>query len=89
MISPLRLGVPVPNGIALRIGMQLPARVQAALAEAALCGRLLTGRTLAAADDRTEADQRLQARLCAANKTLAAHDPRLVTRWADMPGLNR
>ncbi|MGW4825741.1 hypothetical protein ACWEP4_44570 [Streptomyces sp. NPDC004227] len=89
MIAFPKLGVPVPDAVALRAGLQLPARVKAAVDEAALCGRLLTGRTLAAAEARTEADQRLHARLAAANRVLAAHDPRLVTSWADMPGLNR
>ncbi|MFJ6559959.1 hypothetical protein ACIQMV_08760 [Streptomyces sp. NPDC091412] len=88
MIAPLRLGVPVPDAVALRAGLQLPTRVKRAVDEAALCGRLLTSRCLAAADDRTEPTVRLQARLATANKTLAAYDPRLVTRWADLPSLN-
>lgn len=87
MIAFPKSGVPVPDAVALRIGLQLPQRVKDALDEAALCGRLLTSRSLAAADDRAETDQRLHARLAAANKTLAAYDPRLVHRWADMPGL--
>ena len=89
MITPPRLNVPVPDGIALRVGLQLPPRVQTAAVEAELCGNLLTSRSLAAADDRTEPAIRLHARLATANKLLAAHNPGLVHRWADMPGLNR
>lgn len=91
MIARPRTTVPVPDAVALLAGRQLPPRVRVAVAEAALCGRLLTGRTLAAvpAVVRTEAAVRLHARLCGANKTQAAHNPGLVVGWGDMPGLNR
>lgn len=89
MIAFPKSGVPVPDAVAFRVGLQLPARVKRAVDEAALCGRLLTSRCLAAADDRTEPTVRLHARLAAANRILAAYDPRLVTRWADMPSPNR
>ena len=80
--------IPVPDAVAAR---QLPAHVLEAVDEAGLCGRLLTGRTLAAcpAAVRAEPAVRLPARLCAANKILAAHNPGLVHGWGDLPGLNR
>lgn len=83
--------VPVPDAVALFAGRQLPPHVRDAVDEAALCGRLLTGRTLAAcpAVVRAEASVRLHARLCAANKTLAAWNPGLIHGWGDMPGLER
>lgn len=83
--------IPVPDAVALLAGRQLPAHIREAVAEAALCGRLLTSRTHAVcpADIRWEAAQHLHARLRAANKQLAAHNPGLIVRWADLPGLNR
>jgi hypothetical protein len=83
--------VPVPDAVAALAGRQLPAVVREAVAEAGLCGRLLTGRTLAAlpAQVRTEPTLRLQAQLCAANKVLAAHNPGLIAGWGDLPGLSR
>jgi hypothetical protein len=83
--------IPVPDAVADLAARQLPARVLEAVDEAGLCGRLLTGRTLAActAAVRAEPVARLHARLCAANKTLAACNPGLVHGWGDLPGLNR
>lgn len=86
MIAPLRADVPVPDGIALRAGFQLPPRVQAAVGQAARAARLFVE---CRGPQYAEARQNLQVELRAANKILAAHDPRLVTRWADLPGLNR
>lgn len=82
--------VPVPDAVADLAGRQLPAWVREAVAEAGLCGRLLTGRTLAAVPVtvRTEPVVRLHARLCAANKVLGARNPGLVAGWGDLPGLN-
>ena len=91
MIAPLRANVPVPDGIALRIARQLPPHVQQAVGEAAGAGRLLTSRIHAACpfDVRMEAGGHLHQRIARANKQLAAHDPRLVHGWGDLPGLNR
>jgi hypothetical protein len=83
--------IPVPDAVADLAARQLPAHVLEAVDEAGLCGRLLTGRTLAActAEVRAEAAIRLHARLCTANKTLSACNPGLVHGWGDLPGLNR
>ncbi|MEV7975419.1 hypothetical protein [Streptomyces sp. NPDC086519] len=88
MIALPRLGVPVPDGIALRIARQLPDHIQQAIGEAAEAGRLLTCRVHAVSpfDVRMEAGGHLHQRLARANKQLAAHDPRLTHGWADMPG---
>lgn len=91
MIAFPRATVPVPDAVADLAGRQLPPHVRDAVVEAGLCGRLLTGRTLAAvpASVRVETATRLHERLARANKTLAAHNPGLVHSWADLPGLNR
>jgi hypothetical protein len=83
--------IPVPDAVADLAARQLPAHVLEAVDEAGLCGRLLAGRTLAAcaAVVCAEPAVRLHVRLCAANKTLAAHNPGLVHGWGDLPGLNR
>ncbi|MFG3127371.1 hypothetical protein ACGFZU_06675 [Streptomyces tendae] len=86
MIAPLRTTVPVPDAVADRIAAQFPPRVQAAVADAAEAGRLLTRCT---GPQYAEARELLHQRLARASKVLAAHDPRLVTRWADLPSLNR
>lgn len=91
MIAPLRTGVPVPDGIALRAARQLPPHVQQAIGEAAEAGRLLASRIHAVCpfDVRMEAGGYLHQRLARANKQLAACDPRLIHGWDDMPGRNR
>lgn len=83
--------VPVPDSVASLAGRQLPDHVQSALAEVSLAGRLLAGRALAAvpASVRIEPAGRLHARLCAANKILAAHNPGLIHGWADLDWRNR
>lgn len=83
--------IPVPDAVADLAARHLPAHVLEAVDEAALCGRLLTGRTLAAcpAAVRIEPAVRLHARLGTANKVLAACNPGLVHGWGDLPGLNR
>jgi hypothetical protein len=86
VITPLRTGVPVPNGIADRVAAQLPPQVQAAVADAAEAGRLLTRCT---GPQYAEARELLHQRLARASKVLAAHDPRLAVRWADLPSLTR
>lgn len=86
MIAPLRANVPVPDGVILRIAGQLPPRVQAAVGAAAEAGRLYA---VSRGPQYAEARQLLQARLRVANKVLAAHDPRLVHTWADVPGRDR
>ncbi|NUP02077.1 MAG: hypothetical protein HOW59_29560 [Nonomuraea sp.] len=85
MITPLSADAPIPDGIALRAGLQLPPRVQAAVGLAAQAARLFVE---CRGPQYAEARQNLQAELRAANKILAAHDPRLVTSWADLPGLD-
>ena len=87
MITFPRTTVPVPDAVALLAGRQLPPHVREAVAEAALCGRLLTSRTHAVcpADIRWEAAQYLHQRLRAANRILAAHNPGYIVTWADMP----
>jgi hypothetical protein len=86
VIAPLRSTVPVPDAVADRIAAQLPARVRAAVADAAEAGRLLTRCT---GPQYVEARELLHQRLARANKTLAACNPGLSYRWADVPGLNR
>lgn len=86
MIAFPRLTVPVPDGIALRAGQQLPPRVQAAIGDAATAGRLLAATV---GPQYAEARQLLHALLAAANRVLAAHNPRLIHGWADLPGLHR
>ena len=81
-----RTTVPVPDGIALRIGRQLPARVQAAIGQAADAGRLLH---LCRGARYEEARQVQQARIAAANKVLAAYNPKLIHGWADLDWRNR
>lgn len=91
MIARPRLNVLVPDGIALRAARQLPHRVRTAVGETAEAGRLLASRVHAVCpfDVRMEAGGHLHQRMARANKLLAAHDPRLVHSWADLPGLNR
>ena len=64
----------------------LPARVQAAIGQAADAGRTLH---LCRSARYEEGRRMAQARLRAANKVLAAHDPRLVHGWADLDWRNR
>lgn len=91
MIARMQFDVPVPAAVADRVAAQLPPRVQAAVAEAASAGRLLTARCLAAVPHgaRLLAAEHLAARIARANKTLAAHNPGLNVRWAGMPSFNR
>ena len=79
MIAVPRSGVPVPDAVAVFAGRLLPARVQAA--EAARLYAACRGPQYA------EARQHLQARLRAANKILAAHNPGLAVRWTHIPTL--
>lgn len=84
MIARLSSPIPVPDAVALLAGLHLPARVQAAVGEAAEAGRLYA----ACCDPQyAEARQLLEARLRAANKIVAAHNPGLTVRWADIPTL--
>lgn len=84
MITPLRTSVPVPDAIADRIAAQLPPRVQAAVADAAEAGRLLTRCT---GPQYAEARELLHQRLARTAKVLAAHNPGLTVRWATIPAL--
>ncbi|WP_030917344.1 hypothetical protein [Streptomyces sp. NRRL B-24720] len=91
MITFPRTAVPVPDAVAALSASSLPPKVRDAIAEAGLAGRLLAGRVLAVCPQgvRFEAASALHTRLATANKLLAAHNPRLVHSWADLPGLNR
>lgn len=91
MIAFPRLGVPVPDGIALRAGQQLPPHIRQAVSDAAEAGRLLASRTHAACpfDVRMEASGHLHQRIAWANKQLAAQNPGLIFGWGDMSGQQR
>jgi hypothetical protein len=82
VISVPRLNVPVPDGIASRVGCQFPPHVQAAVREAADATRRLG---LCRGPRYEEARQYAFADLARANRVLAAHDPRLIHTWADLP----
>ncbi len=84
MITRPTLPVPVPDAVALFAGRHLPARVRAAVADAAEAARLYAA---CRGPQYTEARQLLEARLRAANKVLAAHNPGLTMRWANIPTL--
>lgn len=86
MIAFSRVGIPVPDAVASLAASQLPLHVREAVEDAAIAGRSFVlcrlprfeeGRQLALAD------------IARANKTLAAHNPGLIYRWADLPGQNR
>lgn len=76
--------VPVPDAVAAFAGRRLPARVRVAVGEAAEAARLYAA---CRGPQYAEARQHLQARLRAANKILAAHNPGLAVRWAHIPTL--
>nr|WTC12534.1 hypothetical protein OHA15_33850 [Streptomyces anthocyanicus] len=76
--------VPVPDAVALLAGRHLPDRVRAAVADAAEAARLYAA---CRGPQYAEARQLLEARLCRANKVLAAHNPGLTVRWANIPTL--
>ncbi|MEF9521298.1 hypothetical protein NDO59_05215 [Streptomyces sp. RB13] len=76
--------IPVPDAVALLAGRHLPPRVRAAVADAAEAARLYAA---CRGPQYAEARQLLEARLRRANKTLAAHNPGLTVRWADIPTL--
>lgn len=86
MIARPTCPVPVPDAVALLAGRHLPARVRAAVADAAEAARLYAA---CRGPQYTEARQLLEARLRAANKVLAASNPGLVVDCADLPNLNR
>ncbi|MFD7465123.1 hypothetical protein [Streptomyces tendae] len=86
MITRVQVDIPVPDAVALLAGRALPARVQVAVADAAEAARLYAA---CRGPQYTEARQLLEARLRAANKILAAHNPGLITGWAHLSGLNR
>ncbi|MEU0589966.1 hypothetical protein [Streptomyces ardesiacus] len=76
----------MPDAVALLAGRLLPARVRAAVAEAAEAARLYAA---CRGPQYTEARQLLEGRLRAANKVLAAHNPGLIVRWRNLPDLHR
>lgn len=69
--------IPVPDAVALLAGRHLPARIQAAVADAAEAARLYAA---CRGPQYTEARQLLEARLRAANKVLAACNPGLIVK---------
>ncbi|MET8080026.1 hypothetical protein [Streptomyces sp. NPDC005303] len=86
MIAFPRTTIPIPDAVAALSAHQLPARVRAARRQSweacvrlSLCrhGRYEEGRQVALAE------------IAAASKVLAAHNPKLVHGWDDLPGLNR
>lgn len=87
MIARPKLPIPVPDAVADLAGRLLPQPVRAAIGEAAEAGRLLASRVHAVCplEVRMEAGGHLHQRLARANKQLAAHDPRLIHTWADLP----
>ena len=84
MITRPTSSVPVPDAVALLAGRHFPARVAAAVADAAEAARLYAA---CRGPQYAEARQLLEARLWAASKILAAHNPGLAVRWADIPTL--
>ncbi|MFD5221381.1 hypothetical protein ACFWMH_27450 [Streptomyces tendae] len=86
MIARPTYPVPVPDAVALLAGRLLPARVRAAVVDAGEAARLYAA---CRGPQYTEARQLLEARLRAANKILAAHNPGLITGWTHLSGLNR
>lgn len=86
MIAFPRAPIPVPEAVAAFSGRQLPEPVRKARRQSwEACVRL----TLCRHPRYEEGRQRAFADIAAATKTLAAHDPRLVHGWADLPGLAR
>jgi hypothetical protein len=76
-MHPSVVPVPVPDAVALLIGSQVPVAVlhaEMTAVEAATCVTVCRG------EQYREAREYNLGRLAAANKTLAAHDPRLVIR---------
>lgn len=86
MIAFPRTTVPVPDAVADLSALHLPAHVRAAVEEAGIAGRLLTTTT---GPQYAEARQLLHVRLARANRVLAAHNPKLIHGWGDLPGLHR
>ncbi|MCX4232035.1 hypothetical protein [Streptomyces ortus] len=78
--------VPIPDAVATLSASQLPARVQAAVTEAADAVRLYV---TCRGPQYTEARQGLEARIARANRTLAACNPGLIAGPGDLPALNR
>ncbi|WP_329472718.1 hypothetical protein OIE75_29670 [Streptomyces sp. NBC_01723] len=74
----------MPDAVALLAGRHLPAPVRAAVADAAEAARLYAA---CRGPQYAEARQLLEARLRAASKVLAAHNPGLTVRWANIPTL--
>ncbi|MGW7726226.1 hypothetical protein ACWGJ6_23190 [Streptomyces canus] len=86
MIAFPRTPVPVPDAVADLSARQLPERVRAAVGQGAEAARLYAA---CRGGQYTEARQHLEARIRVANKVLAAHNPRLIIGWADLPNLPR
>lgn len=76
--------VPVPPAVASLAGRHLPAPVRAAVADAAEAARLYAA---CRGPQYAEARQLLEIRLRRANRIIAAHNPGLTVRWANIPTL--
>ncbi|MER6540112.1 hypothetical protein ABT215_41380 [Streptomyces sp900105755] len=78
--------IPVPDAVADLAARQLPQHIRDARHESwAACVSL----SLCRHPRYEEGRQWAFARIAAATKVLAAHNPGLVHSWADLPGLNR
>lgn len=86
MIAFPRATVPVPDAVADLADRQLPPHVRDAVGQQAA-----TLRRYAQLSQPQYAEARwiLTQDIAATNKALAAHNPGLVARWDDLPGLNR
>ncbi|GAA4824188.1 hypothetical protein [Streptomyces ziwulingensis] len=78
--------VPVPPAVSLLTARQFPAVVQRAVGEGAEAARLYAA---CRGPQYAEARQRLEARIAAANRVLAAHNPGLIIGWVDLPNATR
>jgi hypothetical protein len=78
--------IPVPDAVADLAARQLPPRIRDARRESwQACVHL----TLCRHPRYEEGRQMALARIAAATKVLAAHNPGLTHSWADLPGLQR
>ncbi|MDH6610290.1 hypothetical protein M2164_005925 [Streptomyces sp. SAI-208] len=86
MIAFPRTDVPVPDAVADLSGRQLPERVRQARRQSwEACVHLSPCRHPGYEEGR----QLALARIAAASKVLAAHNPNFVHGWGDLPGLDR
>jgi hypothetical protein len=81
-----RATVPVPDAVADLAGRQLPPHVRDAVGRQAATLRRYAQ---LAQPQYAEARWILAQDIATANKTLAAHNPGLVARWGNLPGLRK